>query len=370
MTSRILHTSTGAQESESQILTISEAAAFLRVSETDVFALVKSKAIPFIQIGDTYRFYLPALHDWMMGNSGQRVYIDESSETDIKKVSFGQFVEVYLRFVKENRSPKTLENAERVMKLASVSFGNIRIGELNKEHVSKYVEERRKTVSGATVSIDVRTLKAAMQLAVEWEYLTENPFKKFKTPHQVRKTVKFISHTELEGLLSVVKEDYLRRLFMFAVLTCMRRNEIIYLKWEDVDLERKLIYVHPAGDHRTKFNKERSIPVTPQTGDLLNSIDRSSPYIFVNEKGKRLLEDFVTKKFKAYCREIGLDESIHFHSLRKTGATWAAANGATPLALRELLGHSSIKTTEIYLGVPAESVRDAAEKITLKLPQL
>lgn len=140
------------------------------------------------------------------------------------------------------------------------------------------------------------------------------------------------------------------------------------MKWDDIDFERGLIRIHSANDHRTKFNKERSIPITPQIEEILKSLEHPCSYVFVNEKGERLLEDFVTKKFKAYCREIGLDESIHFHSLRKTGATWAAANGATPLAIRELLGHSSIRTTEIYLGVPAESVRDAVERIRLTSP--
>jgi excisionase family DNA binding protein len=356
------------QDFTAQVLTVPEAAEFLRVSEADVLDLIKQKAMPFMTIGHTYRIYLPALHEWMMGSAGH-VHINDATEHEpIQELSFGQFSNEYLRFVKENRSPKTFENAGRVIKLAAASFGEAKLKNISMEHLRIYAEERRKNVSDATVSIDVRTLKAAMQLAVESEYLEENPFKKFKNLRLERKSVKFLSRSDLDKLLIAVQEEYLKKLFVFAVLTCMRRGEIIFLKWDDIDFDRRLIRVQPADDHRTKFNKERSIPITPQIEELLKSIEHRGPYVFINDKGERLLEDFVTKKFKAYCRETGLDESIHFHSLRKTGATWAAANGATPLAIRELLGHSSIRTTEIYLGVPAESVRDAVERIRLTSP--
>jgi excisionase family DNA binding protein len=356
------------QDSTAQVLTVSEAAEFLRVPETDVLDLINNKAIPFMKIGDTYRIYIPALHEWMMGGTDHLHINDTVRPESNRELSFHQFASEYLQFVKENRSPKTLENAERVMKLATESFGEILLEKISSEHLRKYIEERRKNVSPATVSIDVRTLKAAMQLAVEREHLEENPFKKFKNLRQERKPVKFLSRNDLDKLLGAVQEEYLKKLFVFGVLTCMRRGEIIFLKWDDVDFERGSISIHPANDHRTKFNKERSIPISPQIEELLKSIENRGPYVFINDKGERLLEDFVTKKFKAYCRETGLDESIHFHSLRKTGATWAAANGATPLSIRELLGHSSIRTTEIYLGVPAESVRDAVERIRFDTP--
>ncbi|HUI31243.1 MAG TPA: tyrosine-type recombinase/integrase [Candidatus Acidoferrales bacterium] len=349
-----------------QVLCVSDVAQFLGVPEADVLELIKKKLIPFVQIGETYRFYMPALHDWLMAKPYP--INDSMIKTAISDMQFKNFADKYLEFVKENRAPKTLENAERVIRLATELFGEIILEKISLEHLRRYVEERRKNVSTATLSIDVRTLKAAMQLAVEWEYLQENPFKKFKNIRQERRAVKFLSRADMDKLLSAVREEYLKRLFIFAVLTCMRRGEIVFLRWDDVNFELRLINIHPADDHRTKFNKERSIPISPQIEELLKSIEHRGHYVFVNNKGERLLEDFVTKRFKAYCREIGLDESIHFHSLRKTGASWSAANGATPLAIRELLGHSSVKTTEIYLGVPSDSVRDAVERIKFNTP--
>lgn len=216
------------QNSTAQVLTVPEAAEFLRVSEEDVLDLIKQRAVPFVKIADTYRIYIPALHEWMMGGT-HHSYINDSAEHEPNRdLSFGQFADEYLRFVKENRSPKTLENADRVMKLAAESFGNMKLKDITIEHLRKYVEERRKNVSTATVSIDVRTLKAAMQLAVEWEHLQENPFKKFKNPRQERKPVKFLNRDDLDRLLRAVQEEFLRRLFVFAVLTCMRRGEIIF----------------------------------------------------------------------------------------------------------------------------------------------
>lgn len=293
----------------------------------------------------------------------------KSGRYDASEMTFKAFSEEYLKHVKADLAPKTFENSERVIKLANASFGGLQLSELRRDHIRKYADQRRKEVSPATADIDIRTLKAALEYAVECEYMRENPFRKFKSPRVEKKSVKYLTEAEFAKVMKEVKEPYLKDFFICAVLSMMRREEMIFLKWDDIDFERKLVLIHPDAEHRTKFNKERKIPLSQNLEKHFRSMSKASPFVFVNRADERLSADFVTKKFKAYCRKAGLDESVHFHCLRKTGATWAVANGAQPIELRDILGHSSVRTTEIYLGVPASSQRNAMEKINLPVEE-
>jgi site-specific recombinase XerD len=73
----------------------------------------------------------------------------------------------------------------------------------------------------------------------------------------------------------------------------------------------------------------------------------------------------VSKKLKRYIRSAGLPENLHFHSLRHTFGTWGANAGIPSNVLKEMMGHSSIKTTEVYMGVDSKAMGDQVGKITL-----
>jgi len=71
------------------------------------------------------------------------------------------------------------------------------------------------------------------------------------------------------------------------------------------------------------------------------------------------------KKFKSYVRNLDMPEEFHFHSLRATHASWGLKEGMPISALKNSLGHASVKTMEIYVNYDEESLRTELEKISL-----
>ena len=73
--------------------------------------------------------------------------------------------------------------------------------------------------------------------------------------------------------------------------------------------------------------------------------------------------DYFSRRFKAACKKVGIDESVHFHTLRHSFASHLAQKGVSLYVIKELLGHSSVSTTEIYSHLNMESLREAVDKL-------
>jgi site-specific recombinase XerD len=93
------------------------------------------------------------------------------------------------------------------------------------------------------------------------------------------------------------------------------------------------------------------------------SISGSSTNVFARS-GNRLSQSYVEHKFKQYVRWAGLNDDLKFHSLRHTFATWVVQNGASIYEVQKLLGHSDIKTTQIYAHLMASELHSTVNRIS------
>ncbi len=85
----------------------------------------------------------------------------------------------------------------------------------------------------------------------------------------------------------------------------------------------------------------------------------NNDYIFYRIRGIKLNEDYVSKNFKASVRDTGLNDNIHFHTLRHSFASRLIQKGASLFVVKELLGHEDIKTTQIYSHLHTENLTEA-----------
>jgi site-specific recombinase XerD len=138
---------------------------------------------------------------------------------------------------------------------------------------------------------------------------------------------------------------------------------------KNVDLQNKVITV---GDDcfTTKGRNQRFIPISEETlGTILSEQKRekvfqiNKAYLFCKDDGKRFTGDYISKRFKLACKTAGADPSIHFHSLRHSFASNLVQKGVPLYTIKELLGHSSISTTEIYSHLNMDSLREAIKKL-------
>ena len=133
--------------------------------------------------------------------------------------------------------------------------------------------------------------------------------------------------------------------------------------------QRRLIRVVNQEGFLTKTGKSRAIPMNDDVFALLEALKNreiESSLVFT-KNGRRLKQSYVEHKFKEYVRVAGLRDDLKFHSLRHTFATWLVQNGASIYEIQRLLGHSDIKTTQIYAHLAASELHSTVNRISFRL---
>ena len=324
------------------------------------------------------------------------------------------FCDEYKELIMKNRSKNYYDSVVISLKHLTNYFGLQKsIRAIAYKDVEMFVTDLKQKVSKG-YRVYYRTLKAAFNKAVEWNYIDENYFTKVKLPKKNKLNPAFISETELKQIVEQDNPDVVKDVIVFAFYTGMRLGEIVNLKWKSIDWDRGMIVV---GDEEfvTKGRAQRCVPVcgeverilksrrqkpvfrsqnedasTPLTSTKLstgnmtksNTIDIHSysvakeNLVFGKDNGMahfdaaqcKFTGDYFSKRFKRACKSAGISDSIHFHSLRHSFASSLAQKGVSLYVIKELLGHSSISTTEVYSHLNVDSLREAVEKLDASTP--
>ena len=259
-------------------------------------------------------------------------------------VSLKEFSFKYLKYSELSHTWKTTLTYRTTFNIMIKYLGNIQLSELTKSSIEDFISYRVKRVSAYAGRKDLINIKAMLNWAVENNFLNSNPANRIKRIRIPEKLPVFFN-----------KED-LRDLVIFAVNTGLRQGEIINLEFTQVDFINRVITLDNQ-NHITKSKRVRSIPLNEITLQILNKRvgKNSSSYIF-NLNGNKINQDFLIHKFKKFVLTAGLNPKLKFHSLRHTFASWLVQRGVSIYEISKLLGHSDIKTTEIYSHLRTEDL--------------
>ncbi len=285
-----------------------------------------------------------------------------------KRKLLSEFKEDFLPFADANFSSGTVNIYKAAIRNFLEFSGDLPLTSYTPQHFDVYKTERLKTIKAVTVNIELRTLRAFFNTALRWKLLGSNPFQiqLVKVPEN---KPTYLTKQEFQKLLSVIEENWLKEVILFAVSTGLRRGELVNLKWESVDLSRKLLYVESTPTFRTKAGRMRIIPLNDTALCILQSKQTQNVFEYVfSLNGKQIFADWITHLFKRYVRQVNLsNQSIHFHSLRHSFASWLAQDGTSVYVIKDLLGHSDVKTTQIYSHLQPESLHAEVNKISVSL---
>ncbi|MBI9071405.1 MAG: tyrosine-type recombinase/integrase [Melioribacteraceae bacterium] len=208
-----------------------------------------------------------------------------------------------------------------------------------------------------------RNLKAAFNKALDWDYISSNPFVKIKLRKQQEEHPQTIDASELSLIMNSIKQQQIKDIVFTSFYTGCRLSEIINLRWNNIDLVNNIITV---GDEMfsTKSRKQRQIPICEKLSEKLQGIDPASngeivnlnSYVFGKSRTIAFNADYVSRQFKKASRAVGLEEKVKFHSLRHSFASNLVKAGVDLYIVKELLGHSSITVTERYSHLKIETL--------------
>lgn len=241
--------------------------------------------------------------------------------------------------------------------------------EPDKERIEEYITELHKDYKQKTVKRKIASIKAYYNYLEEEEIISDNPFRKIKVKFKEVITLpRIIPRDEIEQLLNYMygcldkKGDHVDRyqLRNVAVVeaffaTGARVYEISNIREDSIDLNSGQVRIMGKG------GRERYVQISnPSILAILRkyyaeneSAIKKSGFFFVNNRGGRYTEQSIRLMLKKYTKLAGIDRNITPHMFRHSFATYLIEEGVDVSCVQQILGHSSIKTTQIYIHIAA-----------------
>lgn len=289
-----------------------------------------------------------------------------------EKIRFEEFSEIYIRTyaVVKKRSWRT---DQMYLKAQLIPFfGEMELSEITLLHVNKFIAKRKyDKVKNSTTNRELTVLKKMLGLAIEWNYEIErNPVKKgnFFSEEEYKRN-RVLTYEEEKRLFRAAA-PHLRSILTCALSTGMRYAEILGLKWENVDLEKQQILIKAEC---SKSGKSRVIPINASLLlelvklKKLNKGRNKFVFLYDDPKTKKLRSvKTVRRAFVMACKRANI-KNLTFHDLRHALGSRLIDKGADPVTVKNILGHASLKTTEIYLHSSLKQMKDAVALLDGKI---
>ncbi len=278
---------------------------------------------------------------------------------------------LFIDYLKEtkNASESTVSSYQRDLKKLKNYLEEHGVDDV--EHVTStnlnsyllYLEKQG--LSTATVSRNVASMKAFFHYACRSRQLVDDPTDQVKAPHIEKKLPEILSMEETVRLLeqpSGTSPKELRDRAMLELLyaTGMRVTELISMKLSDLNL--MMNYVICRDDDKERVipfgnNAKRAVERYLRDGRGVLLHGSQSDYLFVNCSGKVMSRQGFWKLIKQYAARAGIEADITPHTLRHSFAAHLVQNGADLKSVQQMLGHSDIATTQMYVNLNLERMR-------------
>lgn len=278
--------------------------------------------------------------------------------------TWGEGIQAYERYSCLHHAPSTRRGVRFVLE----KFGELVQGRPAQKIERGDVEafqalETEAGASPATVNCHVRYLKAFFSWLVDEGTIEKNPCKRIRSLRVVRRRKPILKLEEIDRLLAYLdktREGFYADLVRVIANTGLRLGEAVHLKWEDIDLARRLLVVRCRPEYTTKDREERVIPLNDVARSVLSRrmAENAFGWLFA-VKGRLWHLSTVTHGLARRARRAGID-GANWYQLRHAFGTRAASE-YQPLQLAALMGHADPSTTnryyvhreELRLGAPS-----------------
>ena len=276
-----------------------------------------------------------------------------------KRHTVADMIDRYLGQVEQER-PKYFKNNKPMLEWWKGEIGTCVLSDLSKAVITEAIDKlsaRQRTlkdgtikaISPARVNRYISSFSRVCSLAYrDWEWLPAHPMEKITRKAESKGRVRYLDDNERIALLDACKaarSSYLYLIVILALSTGARRGEIINLKWKDIDLDRRVIYLHD-----TKNKESRVLPLVSHALELMREHSKvrriDSELVFPSKKDPKKPWG-MQKAWELALRKSGVKD-FRFHDLRHSAASYLAMNGATLAEIAEVLGHKTLQMVKRY----------------------
>jgi len=275
-----------------------------------------------------------------------------------KSLRLFEVIDKHLAWCAEHRPVHHADHMRRYLTWMKDYFKDVPIDNLKRVRMMDFLAWKRKHPDangggkGKTVLSDGTLLRCVGALSGFFNWALDhelfkgvNPCQRLKMKDRGKgKRQVFLTSDEMRQILDQAHLPHHRTLLLILMTTGMRRGETLKLKWENVNLESRVIDL-PAGI--TKAGRSRIIPIPIVMAEHLAGLKRECEFV-VQYHGHSV--SWVKTFWRGLKKRLTFDKAktLTIHGMRHSYASWMAKSGADPYALRDWLGHRDLRTTQIY----------------------
>ncbi len=276
-----------------------------------------------------------------------------------KAITLQEYCDQYLESIKDNSTRNTYMARRRAFKALCYYLGKHELDKISPFMVEKYRIDRMKTdnLKPMSINLDIAALSLILNRAVKEGFLSKNPCKGLKPLKVEQARDRILSSDEIAILLDKLKGTD-KLMVEIALFTGMRLNEVLLLKWDDIDFNSELITFT-----QSKTGKTISMPLSKYLANELKSFKTDSNRLFESNRPLSVLVGKYSAYFSKIFKDLGI-VNFTYHNLRHTFASLHGSIGTDIVTTQSLLGHSDISQTMRYSHTQLETKRSAIDNIT------
>ena len=294
-------------------------------------------------------------------------------ETEAQRHTLSEAIERYL-LEEVQKKPKVMEDHVRCLAWFKTQAGSKYLCDVTPALISqlkglflrgvtRYNLPRKPQTWNRYLSV----LSCVLQLCTnDWEWMEFNPARRVRREKEAPGRARFLSEAEREKLLDICKESCSPNLYAIVVLalsTGMRRGEMLYLTWDQIDLNSGVLILE-----ETKNGERRRVTIRAHALEVLRKHAKvrriDTNLVFPSESAKTSFS--LDKPWYAALKKAGIP-NFRFHDLRHSAASYLAMNGATMLQISEVLGHKTLQMVKRYSHFAESEIADVVERMNRKI---
>ena len=247
-------------------------------------------------------------------------------------------------------------------------FGDQPLSKITAFDIQRYIKSRRGRVRDATINRELATLSHVLHRAAEWGWIDRLP--KIPRLREDNRRLVYLTPEQIDRLLDAARRDACWEIYPFILVglhTAMRRMEILSIRWEHVDLERRVIHIPKAKAGA------RDQPMTAELATYLDELRALMPgatWLFPaadSASGHRVA---IEKPFRRVVVAAGLDPlEVTRHTLRHTAITHLVQSGVDLPTVQRISGHKTLAMVARYAHQSGEHIAAAMERLEERVTQ-
>ncbi|WP_257146379.1 tyrosine-type recombinase/integrase [Burkholderia sp. JKS000303] len=284
-----------------------------------------------------------------------------------------------VRYVGDREGLSSLETSKTHLRWLDPHLSGVALTDINRDRIDAIALAKRrepkvirtkhglvvtdKTVTPGTVKRVIGVLMAVLNAAVEWEWLDRTPvMKRTKT---TAKRIRWLTQAQAERLMAELPE-HLAEMARFSLETGLRRSNVTGLQWSQVDLVRRVAWIHPD---QAKAKKAITVPLSDTAISVLRRQlgKKRAPEcvdsVFVYHG--RPVYQTVTEAWRKALKRAGISD-FRWHDLRHTWASWHVQRGTPLQVLKELGGWETFEMVQRYAHLSADHLAQWVSPLTVE----